>query len=911
MIISETWFNYITDKLNFYSINGFNFIHSSRVGKKGGGLAIYIKNNIKYHLLTSTHEPFHKIKIELLIDEQIIKLVAYYRPPNPNNSSSFMKDLESELDCNLPLIIAGDINIDVNKQSQLSNEYTDMLSSYNATLNNEHITRPSSGTLIDHVITSGLIIYSNHTVETSLSDHNIIISCIKINSKASTLSKTITKSLTNYDNARSLCSGRFNEIIYIRDPNEQLNIITDVIVSSINQSTTTKTFKVKENELVPWLNFNLLRLMKRRENIASKISKLRKYNLPSDKLGKKLISIISKIDSETSYARNKYYDSLFSTRDIRKTWKHINEILGKPIKRNNISLIENGNWISNIDKIVNIFNRQFLPKDNAAINLNNLNSFSTIRSNVNSIFIEPATTDEIKEIIDNLNTNKAKGHDEISPKSIKALGDIIAEPLARLLNNIITTAKYPNSLKKALVSAVHKTGDSCDKKNYRPISILPIINKIFEKILLHRLETFTHKAGYHDVYQYGFRKGCSTETALIDFFHAIHETLDKGDCIAIIFLDIAKAFDTVPHEALLSKLETYGIRGLANDLIRSFLKDRFQAVKIQNHTSTFKRITKGIPQGSICSPFMYNIMLDDFKNLNLFSRTTRFADDICFSLSFNDNNINETIEKLIKDTETIIKYHKINGLNINPNKSKLLFIKSPYSKLELPKQITLPNNATIERVSSHKYLGFYIDETASMDVHIKTIINKIRPAISILSKAKYFTPTSQLLKIYYAHVHSHLQYLAPLFGVAAKKSLKPLQVIQNRALKHVFKLDSSHSTISLFTDYAKNILPIKGITFLTSVIFVHKMKLKISGTNLTVDSKVNNRRSNGEIIPSSFSTNYLKRDISFHGYKIYNNLSRNVKNETNLHKFKHLVKKKLHSNVEKLLSLDQFSLLDI
>ena len=319
----------------------------------------------------------------------------------------------------------------------------------------------------------------------------------------------------------------------------------------------------------------------------------------------------SSVDTLIKAAETKYYQELFSekSKSAINMWKALGSIIspGKKKSNNRITKLKIGDeWIENNREISNAMNNHFCTiGSKLASELPAGKAYHTyLKNGVNqSIFLAPIHETEITLEIDKLKTKKSPGYDDISPRLLKICKDDICKPLTTLFNNSIESATYPDKLKISKVVALYKKESHYVPDNYRPISLLTSIDKIFEKLLYKRFIKFIEKQKIIILEQYGFLRKHSTISALIDNIDNIRNYIDNGEYVLSIYLDLRKAFDTVDHKILLGKLHHYGFRGHVNDLIQSYLSDRKQYTTINGVESNMQNIPMGVPQGSVLGPF--------------------------------------------------------------------------------------------------------------------------------------------------------------------------------------------------------------------------------------------------------------------------------------------------------------------
>ena len=298
----------------------------------------------------------------------------------------------------------------------------------------------------------------------------------------------------------------------------------------------------------------------------------------------------------------------------------------------------------------------------------------------------------------------------------------------------ILQGMVPGKLKVGLIHPIHKGDSNNICSNYRPISILPVFSKILEKLMHKRLTSFLEKHELLFKHQYGFQKGKSTEHAILDLHSNIIKAIEKKEKTFAIFLDFAKAFDTVNHQILIKKLEHFSIRNTQLKWFDSDLTDRQQCVKIGENTSDYKTVKCGVPQGSVLGPLLFLIYINDIPVSTSKVSFHLFADDTC--LFYSNKDYKQLEIDINKALENIVNWLKANKLTLNVKKSNLILFNIQTNAKENPQIKICIGNSKLEQKDSAKYLGIYFDKRLFLDTHIEYTNKKLSRGIGILKKKK-------------------------------------------------------------------------------------------------------------------------------------------------------------------------------
>ena len=543
--------------------------------------------------------------------------------------------------------VSGDFNLDLLKydNNNLINNFVNMF--YNHCMF-PSIDRPTritynSATLLDNIFTNVI----DHKIKSGIfvagiTDHFPIyqitssISTSNCRAYPNYYKSRLINEKTIHDFHNQLCTINWDFVTEINCPNTSYNLFLDKFTEIYNSNFPVKTKKSTKSRRSripqkPWITHAILKSMRRKEKLYKKT-----ISHPTT-VNKTLYSRYrNKLTTLIRAAKKKFYAEKLEhhKHNSKQTWKVLNDILG----RSNKSKLPNSFYINDIlnsdPKIIaNNFNDFFanlglnLAQNIPPTNLNFHHYLNNVVPPINSLFFKPIDTQEIVSICNSLKSGTSGGFDDIKSDVVKSVKELIAYPLTHIFNCSLTSGIVLDKLKIARVVPIYKSGKTNIFSNYRPISVLPFFSKILERIVHKRLYNFISRFDLLHKSQFGFRPGRSSYMAILEAYNKITSSIDSKNNVIGIFLDLSKAFDTINHDILLSKLSHYGVRGSAFEWFKSYLSGRTQFTSFNNHDSTSHDIIRGIPQGSILGPLLFILYLNDIVYSSKLFTFYVFADD--------------------------------------------------------------------------------------------------------------------------------------------------------------------------------------------------------------------------------------------------------------------------------------------
>ena len=860
--------------------------------RQGGGVALYIHKSLKVEILQ--HDSFKDLEIVAVVVHskncKPLSVATWYRPPSSKSDvleayEIFLQYVDSlKKDC----ILIGDINCDLllhvpSSNTRMYSEINDLFAFKQINTTEPTRLTSQSATLVDHMLSNcSHRIKSHGVIHSGLSDHSI--SFLVLKSESSSFPRTVQfRNCKNFDIDKFISDLRnqpwetVKDFVNIDDAVEKWqNMFTYII----DKHMPIRTKRSKQRN-TPWMNSNIFKLMKDRDKIKHKAFRTKNDDMMS--LYRKLRN---KVTFEIRKAKRKYFTDKFSNvnSDPRQTWKILKSVISGNKCDSSIGDMNES------CKVADEFNSYF-----ASIGTTLADQIPTVHfSYENNVPLDstfsftPISETETLDLIRKLKNKKSIGLDGISVFVLKLSAKVIAPTLTYLINKSMKTGKFPNSWKAAKIVPIHKNGDKSFPGNFRPISLLPCVSKILERVVQRQLLDYLHKNNILCVEQSGFRPRHSTTSTLIKVTDDWLQAMDDSKYTGAVFVDLRKAFDTVDHQILMKKMHSIGIKHLSSDWFYSYLSRRTCKTLVNNSLSSPKFVSCGVPQGSLLGPLLFIIYVNDLAKYIKSSSLKLYADDTV--LYYSDTSVRKIESVLNSDLLLLDQWMNKNRLSVNYDKTVCMLIGSRYMLSKEKNLNVILCKTQIQQVNNVKYLGVICDEQIKWNIHIDKMVKKIGQMVSFLGRLRSTLNESILKLLYNAVVLPHFDYGDIVYGSACKYLTERLQKLQNRAGRLILHInrDSRIPNLEIHNALAWDTLSDRRNQHLLIYMFksLNNMTPIYISDSFTISAHEYHLRFSGKLYTPKPHTEFLKRTFKYRGAMAYNNLPVFVRAASTLNAFK-------------------------
>lgn len=842
-------------------------IHGYHIGSafcrehtRGGGTMIMLKNALHAKERNDIKDMSIENEVEMAaveIEQLDALVVSIYRPPSGNinlfrETICELLDLFNDSTNMRSIFCVGDFNIDFSTKNSEADAVVDVFGTFNLHRMFHEYSRvtKTSKSCIDNIFSN---IAKNDCTTTTIELHIADHMGQMLRFGVANTPKTMTDSVYLRDvSSRSMVV--FKQMLTLKlanlpqmgkDAKTLFDFFHGTLVSTFESSFPMKEKRIKlktgNNHIIKDEN---LMMMKNRLDALAVIAKTTKEDTcyTAYKAYKK-----EYYEAITASERKRNTERIRTSENkVQTTWKLINAEIsnteGDLSRHSNLTVHEMNTYFCRIGTDI---------ANGIVGGTDALQAMKSDFRSVGSCFFEPVSKEEIERTIRNLKSKESRDIYGMNAKIMKYICGDISEHLTGIINICLAEGYFPGPLKLARVVPIHKDSDINECKNYRPISVLPVVSKIFEQIISSRLLGYLEKKHYLTKNQHAYRKTRSTTTALVSVLRVINDALDGNRVARMNLLDLSKAFDTVDRDILLGKLEIYGVRGQPLKLIESYLSDRKQMVDWGGRRSHLEYITHGVPQGSILGPLLFIVYMNDLPGAVPGVEICLYADDTSIIMTHeNEQGLEAMSHEVLESTK---RWFASNKLKLNADKTQQLTVKTK------PEE-----HATV------RFLGLTVDDGLKWKSHIDQLAKKLAAGIYAIRRIKLIATHHAAVLTYYAAFHSHLSYGVLFWGMSS--AVERIFVLQKRAVRALCGLRCGESCRGYFRQ--QGVLTMPSLFIYQALKYVHgnRGEYEESGAG----HEHNTRGCHNLRVPRHRMA-MTQRNPHYWGIKLFNHLSRNIR----------------------------------
>ena len=911
LVLSETKLDG-SFKQQTLDIDGYSCVRQDK-RSNSGGILIYISNDIPYSIgsVNTCNDEIECVSVEMNIADEKILVLGMYKNPRTDPvifKRFFEETCEKVCETTQNVVIIGDLNFNMLHENMLSS----IMPTYSLTNIIHDVTcfKSSQPSLIDvMLVTKRRKFIKSFSENVGISDfHNLIGGFLRLHRPVPKTKRVTIRQLSKIDYDKVLSDVSEEDLIQMMtsatNPNNAYEALEHYLKKILDDHAPQKVKIIKKGDF-HCMSKELKKALLYRNQLRNKYYKFRtSHYLTLYRVQRNKVTSIKRKEIQ------KYFEDKCKNGTRNKDfWKAVKPLFSKSrTKSDSIPLYENGEIITDDQHVCNVFNNFFRdigseigqlednprPLNDIINNYKEHESIKMIKENIkgNSAdqkFIFRFVSDfDVRKAIKSLSTKKAAGYDEIPALFIKKIAVKLIKPITMLINHSIRSKTFPCQMKQANITPIFKKKDKLNKDNYRSVNLLPILSKVFERILFNQIYEFID--GKLHKYLSGFRKGYSCQDILIRMTEDWRMQLDNGMKVGVIAIDLSKAFDCMPHGLLLAKLSAYGFDDDSCMLMKSYITERKQRVKIGEHFSDWVHNIKGVPQGSILGPLLFNIFINDLLYFNFCCKVYNYADDNTLSCSESDVEILK--QKMIVDCQLAMKWFDMNSMKANASKFQFMLLSRNEQPVAFNDVIRICD-AEIKPSNYVNILGVEIDKDLKFNLHIDEVCRSTGKQINALKRIKHFLEKGCKMTIYNSYINSNFNYCSIVWMLTNKCNMDKLERTNKRALRFATNKESlcyesickDESQLTVFRKCVKS-----------TAILMYKARKGIAPSYVnemfqTQESQYEMRDNDRCMLPKYNTVSFGKNSIRYYGAKLWNNIPTTIKSSTSLNTFKSAINK--------------------
>lgn len=859
-----------------------------------GGTTIYIKEHLKFTTLKQVYIDYNYwstwIKIDLGFESIIVG--AIYRSPN-GNCRDFFKFLEEELDADSSqknrTFILGDLNIDFlkNDGNALHLKRIVQDSGFKQIVANPTRITNVSLSLIDHIITNEFACCEVERVYPVISDHEIIGTELTLNEKLTKDTNTFRRKLNEEAIAnltQELVGASWN--FTSTDVNVLYADFMSIILAAVDKIAPIKKISIRK---YPWITDKVCEVQKDRDRAYKKFA-ITKDN--RDWVAYK--NLRNKVTNTIRTEKRKHYNDRVDRckDDSKKMWRTLKELLGSKKPATETSHVQ-FNSIRPPEENFNNFYCDSIREVSESIEKRNWNYMFVSQQTEFSMFT-PLNLSELRSVVNELKS-KSTSDDYFTVNMLKKLFCVIGFALLYLVNTSLSSGCVPNELKVSLIVPVPKVPKPLSASDFRPINLLPLIDKVIETIVCRQLRNYfeSNKLLYSG--QSGFRSNHSCESALQYVCAVWRNEMARENVTVSVFVDLQRAFETIDRDILLKKLHNYGLRGSVLIWFENYLQSRFHKTKVNNRISEKIVSHWGVPQGSVLGPVLFIIYVNDLHLLLKRSFISLFADDTLICMS---GRPSENIADLL-NSELSILYDWLcqNKLKLNVSKTKCMVLGSTRNCQKFAEEgcNLYINGSLIKCVTEIKYLGVVLDPQLNFSKHIDFLSKKLGKKIGFFYRVSQYLSVYAKKLVYNSIIFPHFNYCFSLLISCTQDNINRLQILQNKAMRIVLGCNRYTSTYDMLQTLKW--LNIRQLIAKANIVTIYKIEHNYYPDYLSdflvrrCSSVPYNIRSGCDFNISFVKSTLLQKSLLYDGLRLYNSLPDKLREINNLGLFQKRIKR--------------------